>query len=88
VADYQNPHCYRLENNRRLASSPLSLIVSKLKSLVEPQNLHDKGFTFDRYACFVAVSARFYSQIVLEYGSGRYLYIRRWHGLEFQAKYL
>jgi hypothetical protein len=78
VPDYQNLHCYRLENlSRRLASSPLSLIVSKLKSIVEPENLHDKGFTFYRYACFVALSDQFYQEIVMEYGSGWYLYIWR-----------
>jgi hypothetical protein len=89
LPDYQNLHCYRLENlNLRVASSSLWLIVSKLKSIVEPQNLHDKGFTFYRYACFKAVSGRVYSEIVMEYGNGWYLYIRRWHGLEFQGKFL
>jgi hypothetical protein len=77
VPGYQNLHCYRIENlNRRLASSLLSLTVSKLKSIVEPRNLHDKGFTFYRYAYFVAVSGRFYSETVMEYGSGWYLYIK------------
>jgi hypothetical protein len=38
----QNLHSYRLENlNRRLTSRSLSLIVSKLKILFDPQNLLD-----------------------------------------------